>query len=302
MSDMVCADLLIGELSVQNMSVEVFSRWQADKVVALGRAIEAAKVQGAERCVIAGGLFAPGFVPQSLVETCMECLAKAGVPVTYCPRHDEATDLASRVEVPANVCVMHGESCKVDGSMEVRFGLQGASELLYKSQGTSVTKSIPVLEPSGFSDSRDSGYLLVAAREDGAASVVERGIALHPFIMRSVDLTGLETSKEVLSAVKQVIETTSPDACLRLVLRGKLRLGLYIAATDLVHYLNERFFYAEVSDEYSTDVDEEALATDVSLWAEFIRQVESDDSLSPVEKSRIVRCGWNALNAKELAE
>lgn len=55
MSDMVCADLLIGELSVQNMSVEVFSRWQADKVVALGRAIEAAKVQGAERCVIAGG-------------------------------------------------------------------------------------------------------------------------------------------------------------------------------------------------------------------------------------------------------
>ena len=57
-----------------------------------------------------------------------------------------------------------------------------------------------------------------------------------------------------------------------------------------------------MSDEYSTDVDEEALATDVSLLAEFIRQVESDDSLSPVEKSRIVRCGWNALNAKELAE
>ena len=302
MSDMVCADLLIGELSVQNMSVEVFSRWQADKVVALGRAIEAAKVQGAERCVIAGGLFAPGFVPQSLVETCMECLAKAGVPVTYCPRHDEATDLASRVEVPANVRAMRGESCKVDGSMEVRFGLQGASELLLTSNGTTVTKSIPVLEPSGFGDSRDSGYLLVEARGDEAASVVERGIALHPFIMRSVDLTGLETSKEVLSAVKQVIETTSPDACLRLVLRGKLRLGLYIAATDLVHYLNERFFYAEVSDEYSTDVDEEALATDVSLLAEFIRQVESDDSLSPVEKSRIVRCGWNALNAKELAE
>ena len=302
MSDMVCADLLIGELSVQNMSVEVFSRWQADKVVALERAIEAAKVQGAERCVIAGGLFAPGFVPQSLVETCMECLAKAGVPVTYCPRHDEATDLASRVEVPANVCVMRGESCKVDGSMEVRFGLQGASELLLTSNGTTVTKSIPPLEPSGFGDSRDSGYLLVEARGDEAASVVERGIALHPFIMRSVDLTGLETSKEVLSAVKQVIETTSPDACLRLVLRGKLRLGLYIAAADLAHYLNERFFYAEVSDEYSTDVDEEALATDVSLLAEFIRQVESDDSLSPVEKSRIVRCGWNALNAKELAE
>ena len=302
MSDMVCADLLIGELSVQNMSVEVFSRWQADKVVALGRAIEAAKVQGAERCVIAGGLFAPGFVPQSLVEACMESLAKAGVPVTYCPRHDEVTDLASRVEVPANVRVMRGESCKVDGSMEVRFGLQGASELLLTSNGTTVTKSIPPLEPSGFGDSRDSGYLLVEARGDEAASVVERGIALHPFIMRSVDLTGLETSKEVLSAVKQVIETTSPDAYLRLVLRGKLRLGLYIAATDLVHYLNERFFYAEVSDEYSTDVDEEALATDVSLLAEFIRQVESDDSLSPVEKSRIVRCGWNALNAKELAE
>ena len=302
MSDMVCADLLIGELSVQNMSVEVFSRWQADKVVALERAIEAAKVQGAERCVIAGGLFAPGFVPQSLVEACMECLAKAGVPVTYCPRHDEATDLASRVEVPANVRIMRGESCKVDGSMEVRFGLQGASELLLTSNGTTVTKSIHPREPSGFGDSRDSGYLLVEAQEDGAASVVERGIALHPFIMRSVDLTGLETSKEVLSAVKQVIETTSPDACLRLVLRGKLRLGLYIAATDLVHYLNERFFYAEVSDEYSTDVDEEALATDVSLLAEFIRQVESDDSLSPVEKSRIVRCGWNALNAKELAE
>ena len=44
------------------------------------------------------------------------------------------------------------------------------------------------------------------------------------------------------------------------------------------------------------------MAYEVSLMAEFARQVQGDDSLSPSEKSRIVRCGWNALNGKGLVE
>ena len=38
------------------------------------------------------------------------------------------------------------------------------------------------------------------------------------------------------------------------------------------------------------------------LYAEFVRQASGDDSLSETEKTRILRCGWNVLNGKELAE
>ena len=66
--------------------------------------------------------------------------------------------------------------------------------------------------------------------------------------------------------------------------------------------LSGRFFYAEVANECTINLEEGELDTDVSLIAEFVRMVDSDDSLSPSEKMRIMRCGWNALNGKELAE
>lgn len=302
MKVMVCSDLLIGDAGMQNMPVEVFSRWQADKVTALDRALGAAKAQGAERCVVAGGLFAAGFVSQSLIEACAACLGRADIPVVYCPCDGEALDLASRVELPTNVRVMRAPQTEPLDCMRVVFSAQGEIELIFETPGKSVTKSPMPLESSGFGATRDSGYLLVDVDGDKAVSIVEHGFALHPFTTRSVDLTGFDSAKQALPAVQQIVETVNPDACLRLILRGNIKLGVYINSEDLKHYLNKRFFYAEVADECAVDVDEEALSTDVSLTAEFIRQVEADDSLSPVEKSRIVRCGWNVLNARELAE
>ncbi len=299
---MVCADLMIGEAGVQSMPVEVFSRWQTDKVTALTRALEAAKSQGARYCVIAGGLFVPGFVPQGLLESCLACLAGAGMPVVYCPRDREAADLESRVQVPPNVRVMRGMQPEPLDCLRVRFCGSGEAELIFKTPGSTVTKPTKPLEPSGFADAQDSGYLLVDVEGGRAVSIEERGCALHLFVSRSVDLTGFESAKQALPAMQAIVETVNPDAALRLVLRGKVKLGVYINADELARYLNKRFFYAEVLDECSVDVDEGALQTDVSLMAELIRQVQADMSLSPVEKSRVIRCAWNALNAKELAE
>lgn len=302
MKVMVCADLLAGDAGGTNMPVEVFSRWQADKAAALSRAVESARAAGAEQCLVAGGLFVEGFVAQSLVEACIGALGGAGMPVTYCPRHREAADLAWRVEVPANVSVVRSEPAGLSGCMRVRTDPQGASELVLSTKEGVVTKALLPLEPQGFGEASRSGYLLVDVQDGVVADVSEQQAALHPFVTRAIDMTGLESSKQALPALKNIMLSVSLDACLRVVLRGSVKLGVYLDTGELARALSDKFFYAEVDDECTVGLDEESMAYEVSLMAEFARQVQGDDSLSPSEKSRIVRCGWNALNGKGLVE
>jgi hypothetical protein len=49
------------------------------------------------------------------------------------------------------------------------------------------------------------------------------------------------------------------------------------------------------------EVDRNALENDISLQSEFVRLVLQDESLSETERSRLISCGWNALNGKEVA-
>lgn len=163
-------------------------------------------------------------------------------------------------------------------------------------------EELPPLEPTGFGMRVYSGYLLVDI-EGGCVESMERvSCALHPCVGKTVDLTGMASSRDMLEAVRAAIADVDEAACLRLALRGAIPLSAYCNTADLNDALNRRFFYAEVIDECMIDVEEEGLENDVGLLAEFIRLVGGDDSLSSTEKTRVMRCGWNALNGKELAE
>ena len=48
------------------------------------------------------------------------------------------------------------------------------------------------------------------------------------------------------------------------------------------------------------DIDEEAFENDISLRSEFVRLALQDDSLSESERNRLISCGWNALNGREV--
>ena len=126
--------------------------------------------------------------------------------------------------------------------------------------------------------------------------------APHPFIVREVALEGLESSRELVTTVGEAVKDIDRNACVRIELTGRIPLDVYINTSELASQLERYFFYVEVADGCELDIDVADLETDVSLLAEFVRQVVGDDSLSETEKTRVLRCGWNVLNGKEPTE
>lgn len=330
MLSMVCGNVLVGDAGVLNMPPRLLGEWQKDKVRALASAIELARERGAEHVVVAGGLFAEGFVPQSLLEQAMGALAQCGLPVTYLPMPREASDLEERLAVPSNIAIERADVFEPLVGLRVIHGGVAAELAVTDAAGTHLHE-LPQLEPQGFGgagDAGETGFYLVDAEEDvnapacasddgtsacasnddapAASPVVASCVlvphALHPFRVLRVSMDGVETSHEMVEKVTAAIKDVDPAVCLRLELRGKAPLQAYFNTDKLADLLSGHFFYAEVANECAVDLSIDELEGDVSLLAEFLRAVAADESLSPTEQSRIMRCGWNALNGKELAE
>ncbi|MGP1404760.1 MAG: hypothetical protein ACTTKY_11485 [Catonella sp.] len=70
---------------------------------------------------------------------------------------------------------------------------------------------------------------------------------------------------------------------------------------EITRQLKSRIFFIEVYDNTMMDIDEDSFANDISLRSEFVRLALQDDSLSEAERNRILSCGWNVLNGKEVS-
>ncbi len=301
MKVMVCAKLLIGDPGALDMPPHVMEQWHRDKIEALAETMEAGAKLGAEACIIAGGLFAEGFIPQSLFEAAIEELGSHGLPVTWLPLEREATDLDTRVAVPENVRVVRDSAGEVCEAIRINHS-EAEIELVANTPDGVLSKTLGQMEPMGFGELSKSGFLVLDTSEGNVTKIEEVPHALHPFVSRVADMGGKETSNEMLPEIQSAIEGVEEKACLRLILRGASSLSAYINAKELERVLGKRFFYVEVANECTVNLDKEKLANDVSLLAEFVRIVDYDDSLSQTEKTRIMRCGWNSLNGKGLAE
>lgn len=297
---MICASLLIGEASALNMSPRAYRAWQKEKIMALEAALNRAAQLGAKSCCVAGGLFADGFIPQSLVQEALDVLNACGMPVAYAPGAREALGLGDYIGVSTNITLLRDEAITWENLHVVRDD-EGVQIAFDTPDGPALVR-IPALEPASFENTELTGFLLVDI-QDGLVvgrSVVE--CALHPFVTRVVSVEGLQASGDVIHAIGETVSQVPRESFLRLVLRGSMPVGAVLNTNKLECILDEKFFYAEVANECRVAVGNGDLAGDISLMAEFARLVEADDTLSPVEKSRVVACGWNALNGKELAE
>lgn len=317
---MVCADLGVGSLPAFDLPAADVMRWQEDKVDYLGRVLAEAKGRGAEACLIAGGLFAKGFVAQSLYEAVMRTVSSSGLRVLYVPLFDEAADLEARCghvddfEVVAEKDVL-GKSgialrdideltdfADVADACEVPTFVRGASGLALACRD--VVYGLGPLTCDAFGSGLRCGYALidVDASEQTCSGFEWVDASAHNLATVKVALDEPKSADEVAIAVGNAVKDMNRGSCLRIELRGSIPLGTYVDTDDLARRLSARFRYVEIADYCDLGLDVEGLASDVSLLAEFVRRVSDDDSLSQTEKTRVLRCGWNALNGKELAE
>lgn len=107
---------------------------------------------------------------------------------------------------------------------------------------------------------------------------------------------------EIVKTVGLKVRDMDRSSALRIVLHGKVPLAVHVNTEQLEESLRSHFFYVEIQDECTVDLDEQSLEGDVSLLAEFARLTVEDMSLSESERTRVLRCSWNVLNGKELVE
>ena len=324
---MICANLNVGGLPAIDLPSGKIAKWQEDKIESLAAALSDAKNHGMDACIVAGGLFAKGFVAQSLLTETLEEAGCHDIPVYYVPIVGELADADDRIPHIAGVYVIEPNN---DGRGEIAFEKQGLTIPVVEGSGLEEVEGIArpdgaiaimrcgndigvsmndgsefrrlgSLEPGSFGEKSKSGYLIVKVK-NGVANAKWTEMATHPFVVHEVKLDGLESSRELVTTVGEAVKEVDRNACLRIELRGRIPLGVYINTAALAEQLENYFFYVEVVDECALDIDVADLETDVSLLAEFVRQASGDDSLSETEKTRILRCGWNVLNGKELAE
>lgn len=317
---MLCGGLGVGELPAMDLPAGSVMSWQEERADALLASIRDAQAKGAEACVVAGGLFARGFVAQSLYKRVARIVASSPLPVTYLPLADEATDLECRLDesLPWVARVSEG-ACRealpglfvrdigewltfaeVAGKFDAPTVLRRDTELALVDRG--VIRELGRLEPNGFAGSPYGGYALFDLGTDGVEDFAWVERAEHPCVVRRVRLDGSVGAEDVAVAVGNAVKDVERSACLRIELVSNLSLGTYVNAGDLRSRIGRHFAYVEVVDLCSVDLDVDELDADLSLLAEFVRQVHDDGSLSETEKARIIRCGWSVLNGKEPVE
>lgn len=323
---MICANLDVGVLPSIDLAPAKVTKWQEDKIRGFAEAMDGARQRGAVACVMAGGLFATDFVAQSLLEATAKAI-DGGLPVYYVPREGEADGIRGRMPMPKNLTVV---SPSTDGRTAVRIeeadlaltvldgsGLEDVSEVARPSDALSIIRSgsdvgislncgssfvsLGPLGPSAFGGKTSAGYLL-ADLSSGNAAYERVKTAPHPFVVKEVVLDKPESPRKLVTTVGEAVKDVGRESCLRVELRGRAPLDVPINTEDLADQLGRYFFYVEVADECELDINIAELESDVSLLAEFVRLVTGDDSLSGTEKARVLRCGWNVLNGKELAE
>lgn len=318
MKVMVCANLGIGELPAFDLPAGEVLAWQEEKAAFLAEALSGASAAGAEACLVAGGLFAKGFVAQSLYEACARAIAGRGLPVAYAPLPEEAADFVDRCGEVAGLDLARGGCAGSAGGVLIKdigelddfadFAnacedptlLRSGSDVALACDGA--VYPVAPLDSSSFSAGEACGYALVDVAEGSVSGFDWVEASAHRLQVARVSLDGARNANEVAVAAGNAVKDLDRSCCLRIELTGRLPLGVYVNVDDLAERIGRHFRYVEVVDLCSLDIDVDELGADVSLLAEFVRRVAGDDSLSETEKTRVLRCGWNVLNGKETAE
>ena len=156
------------------------------------------------------------------------------------------------------------------------------------------------LEGRGFDECGQKGFVLLEIENKKLNS------RFIPFARRElaeiyVDISGLNTTREILNAINEQIKDVPAESLVRVVLAGEYTLNTEKALTLLESTLETRFYYVQVKDKSHLKLDINRYANDISIAGEFVRLVRESD-LSPEEQEKVIVTGLHALAGREVNE
>ena len=150
-----------------------------------------------------------------------------------------------------------------------------------------------VLEPRGFDETADTGFILIDTDKDEIRFVSQ---AIRRVVTVTVDVSGIGGDIALQRAISDAVQGESPRNYLNVLFVGVLSSDVHL---DMVarDSLNDKFFALRLEDKTTSPYDWNALAEEVSLRGEFVKLALkiSDEST----RSDVLKFGMNMLNGEE---
>lgn len=321
MKILLCSDVRLGAVCTENLDVKLSHKWQAARTEKLADLIDLAAQNNAAYVALFGNMFGQERVSESVIDALFTAVKEDGnIQVLAFLIADEFNRIAYRNDVPENlhlICTQTADSYTDDnialridkGVVELQLAdndpifIKKELESGFVVSGLKENQSIPSFEPVGFEDAEGlvCGYgILEWADEELGQYVITKN---QKYAYKAIELKILpgDGQKEILRKINAAVKDVDIDTFLRIAIVGRSAFGLTLNGDALEAQLQNRIFFVEVYDNTIMDIDEEAFENDISLRSEFVRLALQDDSLSEAERNRLISCGWNALNGKEVS-
>lgn len=155
------------------------------------------------------------------------------------------------------------------------------------------------LEGRGFDETGEHGFVLLETDGKTISHTFVPFARRHVHELR-VDVSQCSSTMEMRDEVEKALKgVVSPEDLVRIVLYGEVDVLCEKNPQALQTMLESGYRYLEVKDETRLAVDYDDYAKDASLKGEFVRLVQSDESLDEDMKTMMIRCGIHALNGED---
>ena len=319
MKMILCADVQLGAISTENLDINQSHKWQTARNKRFEDLIDKAAQHNASYVALFGKLFGQSRVSESVIDTLFEAVrSNAEITVLVFLSESEHKRVSYRNDIPENLQLINAEAKESyvddhvalrinDGEIELQLGdnksifvrMDDSGKLAVT--GLSRKAVIPRFEPTGFEDAQEGkfGYGILEWTVDSLGQYQVKAGSRYAYKTIELKILPEDDQKEILRKINNAIRKIDIDTFLRVTLMGRLAFGLTLSSDALKGQLQSRVFFVDVYDNTMMAIDEEAFENDISLRSEFVRLALQDDSLSESERSRLISCGWNALNGRE---
>ena len=319
MKMLFCSNVRIGAICTENLDIRLSHKWQKARNDKLKELIDKAVKNNAGYVALFGQMFGQSRVSESVIDGLFKTVKDdAGIQTLAFLNIDEYKRISYRNDIPQNLhlfCLQRND-LYVDDCIALRINkgvieLQLSEELIiyknteeeYVISGLPEEYTIPSFEPIGFEDAQncDFGYGIMEWKEEELGQYTVR--VDQEYVYQSIELKIMpeDDQKGILRKINNAVRGVDFNTFLRITITGRSAFGLMINGDALKKQLQNRIFFVEVYDNTVMDIDEEAFENDISLRSEFVRLALQDDSLSESERNRLISCGWNALNGREVS-
>lgn len=159
------------------------------------------------------------------------------------------------------------------------------------------------LEGRGFDECGDHGFILLDVDEEKGDVIPEFvDFAYRKLYTVSVDVSGLDNSKEMADAAKEVLakERIGERDMVKIELTGEIDEEAEIDTDFIASAFERDYYFIKVKNKTSIKIDYDRFAGDESLKGWFVKLVMEDKDLDDETKGRIVRMGIDALKDGEV--